>query len=78
MHFLADAPKVFGMNVQLAIQWAGSQRELARRLGITEGAVSQWLASGKVPEGRAYQIQVISAGAVVVDPCAYRPDGKAA
>ncbi|MCU0811965.1 MAG: helix-turn-helix domain-containing protein [Thiobacillaceae bacterium] len=61
------------MDVQLAIKWAGSQRELARRLGITEGAVSQWLASGKVPEGR-----VISAGAVVVDPCAYRPGDKAA
>ena len=66
------------MDIERAIKWAGSQRELARRLGVTEGAVSQWATNGKVPELRAYQIQVISAGAVVVDPCAYRPDGKAA
>lgn len=61
-----------------AIRWAGSQTELARRLGVTESAVSQWVSAGIIPELRAYQIQVISAGAVVVDPCAYRPDGKAA
>jgi DNA-binding transcriptional regulator YdaS (Cro superfamily) len=61
-----------------AILWAGSQTELARRLGVTESAVSQWVAAGRIPELRAYQIQVISAGAVVVDPCAYRPGDKAA
>lgn len=66
------------MDATKAVQWAGSQRELARRLGVTEGAVSQWVTAGRIPELRAYQIQVISAGAVVVDPCAYRPDGKAA
>jgi DNA-binding transcriptional regulator YdaS (Cro superfamily) len=54
------------MDIKRAVEWAGSQKELARRLGVTEGAVSQWVSAGRVPELRAYQIQVISAGAVVV------------
>jgi DNA-binding transcriptional regulator YdaS (Cro superfamily) len=66
------------MDPKLAIEWAGSQAELARRLGITRASISQWVSAGRVPEPRAYQIQVLSGGAVLVDAAAYRPDGKAA
>lgn len=66
------------MKPETAIDWAGSQAELAKRLGITPSAVSQWVSDGIVPEGRAYQIQVISAGAVRVDPSDYRRSESAA
>lgn len=66
------------MKPETAIDWAGSQAELAKRLGITPSAVSQWVSDGIVPEGRAYQIQVISAGAVRVDPADYRRSESAA
>lgn len=65
------------MKPETAINWAGSQAELAKRLGITASAVSQWVTDGIVPEGRAYQIQVISAGAVRVDPADYRRESAA-
>lgn len=58
------------MDARKAVAWAGSQKELARRLGVTEGAVSQWVKAGRIPVMRAYQIQVISAGAVVADKVA--------
>jgi DNA-binding transcriptional regulator YdaS (Cro superfamily) len=65
------------MKPETAIQWAGTQAELAKRLGISPSAVSQWVADGIVPEGRAYQIQVISAGAVRVDPHLYEKGAAA-
>ena len=66
------------MEPKAAIEWAGSQAELARRLGIRRASVSQWVAAGRVPEPRAYQIQVISKGAVVVDPTLYARPTEAA
>lgn len=34
-----------------------SQRELAEKLGITQGAVSQWLINGRVPVKRARDVE---------------------
>ena len=66
------------MKPEAAISWAGSQAELARRCGVSRPAVNQWVAEGRVPLTRAYQIQVISKGAVVVDPALYRHPIEAA
>ena len=66
------------MEPKAAIEWAGSQAELARRLGIRRASVSLWVAAGRVPEPRAYQIQVISGGAVKVDPACYPHHTEAA
>ena len=39
-----------------AVLWAGSQSELARRLGVTAQAVSQW---EQIPDGRLWQLHAI-------------------
>jgi len=42
------------MDKQQAIKLAGSQSELARILGISRGAVSQWI---DIPQGRVWQLK---------------------
>lgn len=37
-----------------------SQSELARALGITQGAVSQWLRAGEIPLGRVVDVSRIT------------------
>jgi DNA-binding transcriptional regulator YdaS (Cro superfamily) len=44
------------MSKNDAISKAGSQTALARLLGVTRGAVSQWK---QLPKGRLYQLMVI-------------------
>jgi predicted transcriptional regulator len=44
------------MNIEKAIELAGTKAALARLLGVTRGAVSQW---AKLPNGRLYQLMVI-------------------
>lgn len=39
-----------------AVAWAGSRAELARRLGVTSQAVSQW---EEIPDGRLWQLHAI-------------------
>ncbi|EZH80398.1 Cro/CI family transcriptional regulator [Aeromonas hydrophila] len=43
-----------------AIKFFGSAAELARKLNISEAAVSQW--GETIPQGRAYQIEVLTGG----------------
>jgi DNA-binding transcriptional regulator YdaS (Cro superfamily) len=45
------------MTKQEIIKLAGSQNALAKILGITQGAVSQW--GDKIPEGRYWQLMVL-------------------
>ena len=49
-----------------AINYFGSAAELARKLNISEAAVSQW--GDTIPQGRAYQIEVVTGGALKADP----------
>ena len=57
------------MRKEEVLKHFGSASELARILGISPASISEW---GKlIPKGRAYQIQVITAGALRVDPSAY-------
>jgi predicted transcriptional regulator len=44
------------MDKNKFIAFAGSQSELAKLLGISQAAVSQWK---KVPTGRLYQLMVL-------------------
>ncbi|MCH8505980.1 MAG: Cro/CI family transcriptional regulator [Ectothiorhodospiraceae bacterium] len=48
--------------IQIAVSWAGSKSKLAGRLGVTKSTISMW--GDFVPEGRAYQIEVLSGGKV--------------
>ena len=44
------------MDKHKFIALAGSQNELAKLLGISQAAVSQWK---KIPNGRLYQLMVL-------------------
>ena len=43
-----------------AIKWAGSQTELARRLGISRQAVLQWKARHPIPQRQAMKLMKIA------------------
>ena len=43
----------------------GSQKAVALALGISEAAVSSWL--DEIPRGRAYELQVLTAGKLQAD-----------
>jgi DNA-binding transcriptional regulator YdaS (Cro superfamily) len=48
--------------INKVIMYFGSQSALAIALGVTEGAVSQWVSSGVIPPARAVQIERITDG----------------
>lgn len=54
------------MKKQQVIDHFGSTRAVADALGITYQSVREW--PEEVPEGRQFQIQVITDGALTVDP----------
>lgn len=54
------------MTVQEVIEHFGGVAETARALSISYQAVQQWLDKGQVPEGRQWQIQVLTDGALSV------------
>jgi len=58
------------MRKDEAIKHFGTAAALARALDISPASVSEW--GEMVPEGRAYQLQVLTAGALRVDPSAYK------
>jgi DNA-binding transcriptional regulator YdaS (Cro superfamily) len=55
-----------------AIQISGSQSALARKMGIKQGYVGNWLRSGRVPVERCIQIESVTGGAVRCEEL--RPD----
>lgn len=57
-----------------AIRHFGGNSALAEALGISPSSVSEW--GELVPELRAYQLQVMTAGLLRVDPALYRKDEK--
>lgn len=46
---------------------AESQQDLASRIGVTQGAVSQWKAAGKIPVYRQLAIETMTNGALRAD-----------
>lgn len=59
------------MKTETAIKYFGSQAAVAEKLGIKRQAVNKWQKRGVIPEGRAYQLEVITAGALKVDKSVY-------
>ena len=59
------------MKTQDAIDYYGNQVELAKALGVTKQAITQWKETGILPIGRAYQMQVVTGGDMEVDPNQY-------
>ena len=53
-----------------AIAYFGSQRALAKALGITEQAVSGWKPD-KIPELRAVQLHILTNGELKADPSSF-------
>lgn len=53
----------------LVIAHFGSQIEIARALNIGKSSVSDW--PEIVPEGQAYKLQVLTGGALIVNPAFY-------
>lgn len=49
-----------------AINYFRSAAELAKKLNISEAAISQW--GETIPKGRAYQIEVLTGGKLKADP----------
>ena len=47
--------------------FGGQQKMVAQALGITIGAVSQWVTGGRVPMGRQWQIEAITRGKLRAD-----------
>lgn len=58
------------MRTEEAIKHFGTAAELARQLGISRQSVHDW--GDYVPEGRAYQLEVLTQGALR----APRPDQR--
>ena len=61
------------MKLEQAEQHFGNRRKLAEALGITTQAVSQWVRRGRIPEGIAYKLQVLTGGGLKVNPTDYIP-----
>ena len=54
------------MRKQDVIEHFGSQRAIAEALDISEQAVSAW--DDEIPEGRQFQLQVITGGKLQANP----------
>lgn len=54
------------MKTEEAIKYAGSVTELAKRLGVTAGAVSQW--GDYPPDGRQLQLERLSRKKLKAEP----------
>lgn len=60
------------MTPKQLLQFFGTQQAIADCLGCSQAAVSDWFTSGEVPEGRQYQAQLATSGALVADVSALR------
>lgn len=62
------------MRTESLVSHFGSKIAVARALGITKAAVSNW--GELVPEGTAYKAQVVTGGALQVNPDHYTNSGR--
>jgi hypothetical protein len=65
------------MSPAAALEFFGSKAEIARVLGITSPSVVEWFEAGLIPEGRQYQLEIASGGALKADlPANRKLDAK--
>jgi DNA-binding transcriptional regulator YdaS (Cro superfamily) len=57
------------------LSYFGGVDKTAKALGITHVAVSRW--GETIPQGRAYQIEVLTGGKLKADPITPTPDNNA-
>lgn len=57
------------------LSYFGGVDKAAKALGITHVAVSKW--GETIPQGRAYQIEVLTGGQLKADPIKLTPDNQA-
>lgn len=43
--------------IEIAVKRAGSQSELARRIGVRQGYIWKWLRSGRIPAERVLAVE---------------------
>lgn len=60
------------MSPQELITHFGTQAAAAKALGCAQSTVAEWCSDGAIPEGRQYQIELATAGALVADKPALR------
>jgi len=61
------------MTPQQVLKYFGTQAEIARVLGCKQPSVAEWfLPDGKVPEGRQYQLEIATGGALKAEKPANR------
>jgi len=66
------------MTPQEALSFFGSKAEIARVLGISPPSVIEWFDRAEIPEGRQYQIEIATDGALRADQPANRKAPAAA
>ncbi len=65
-------PIIGGMSPQELITHFRTQAAAAKALGCAQSTVAEWCSDGAIPEGRQYQIELATAGALVADKPALR------
>lgn len=55
------------MTIDQVIDHFGSVSGIAKAVGVKYQAVAQWVSKGSVPEGRQWQIQALTEGALTVE-----------
>lgn len=65
-------PIIGGMSPQELITHFSTQAAAAKALGCAQSTVAEWCSDGAIPEGRQYQIELATAGALVADKPALR------
>jgi hypothetical protein len=55
------------MNFDQVISHFGTQQKTANALGLSQSSIAEWKKNG-IPEGRQFQIQVITGGALRAAP----------
>lgn len=67
------------MTPQDVLDYFKTQTEIARVAGCNQSSVAEWFSEGKVPEGRQYQLELATNGALKADKPANRhPDASVA
>lgn len=67
MHSAFLSGRIPGMSPKQALKFFGTQATIARVLGVKAPSVSEWFDLGYLPEGRQYQLELASAGALRAD-----------